>query len=67
MNLNEPQFKDMIQLLDHTGRPGNRVSYVQRVVSEDRDEELFEVIDSYQRSRIVTQGATDRQWIEVEL
>lgn len=65
---NEPSFNDIILLLDPvTGLPGNALSRVMRVVSSDSDEELWEVVDKYNRTRIVTAGAEDGQWLEVEL
>lgn len=62
----EPCINDVIYLLDATGKPDGRRTKVLRTLSEERDAELWEVVDKLGRTRIVTAGATVRQWIEVQ-
>jgi len=65
-SLNEPQVRDLIQLLGPDGLPSETQTRVKSFVSYDRDEELFEVIDTWGRTRIITAGAQPREWLEVE-
>lgn len=62
----EPFPGDEIILVDDVGTPNGRVSKVKAIISEDRDEELFEVVDSFNQVRIVTR-LTDDSWIETFL
>lgn len=63
----EPQPRDLIQLLNPSGDPSDTWSRVKSFVSYDRDEELFEVIDTWGRVRIITAGSQPREWLEVDL
>lgn len=68
MSLNEPQFNDEIVLLDIiTGKPTNRASKILRVVAEDREMGMFEVVDRYNKTLIVTATENPRSWLEVDL
>lgn len=61
----EPQPRQLIQLLDSEGQPDTRWTKVRAVISEDRAEEIWEVIDSQNRTRFIT-AAAPREWLEVE-
>lgn len=61
----EPQPRQRIQLLDFEGEPSDRWTKVRAVVSHDRREEIWEVIDDQNRVRFIT-AAAPREWLEVE-
>lgn len=62
----DPQPRQRIQLLDFQGFPSDRWTRVKAVVSEDRNQELWEVIDDQGRERIIT-AAAPHEWLEVEV
>lgn len=64
---NEPCCGDRIMLLAADGSPANKTTKVKSVISEDREEELWEVVDSFNQTRIITGYTEDIQWIEVAL
>lgn len=63
----EPAPGELIALLDADGYPHARFSKVKAVISEDREEALFEVVDSYNATRIITEFTDECPWVEVEL
>lgn len=62
---NDPQYGEEIYLCGPDGEPNGKISKVKSVVSEDRKLELWEVIDTFNATRIITWGA--QGWVEVEL
>ena len=62
----EPQPSDMIQLLDFEGEVSDTWSRVRVILSHDRHEEVWEVLDSLGQVRLITAGAQPGAWLEVE-
>lgn len=62
----EPERGDEITLINDLGLPNGKVSRVKAIRSEDKREELFEIVDNFNAVRIVTR-LTDTTWIEVFL
>lgn len=65
-NPDEPQARDLIQLLDPDGTPSMSYSRVKKYLSHDRHEELWEVLDSINQVRIITTKG-NHEWLEVWL
>lgn len=62
----EPQVRDLVRLLDPDGEPSGTHTRVKTVVSYDRHEDCWEIIDSWNQTRIITH-ATPNEWLEVDL
>lgn len=61
----EPHQGDEIIHLDADGQPSEKMTKVKAILSEDRDEELYEVIDNYNQTLIITR-LSETSWIEVD-
>lgn len=59
----EPAPGDLINLLEADGEPGFRYSRVQRVLSNDFEQDLHEVIDRQGRHMIVA-PAEGEEWVQ---
>lgn len=64
--VNEPAPGERFMLIGADGMPNNKLGKVKAVVSEDRAEGLFEIIDNFNATRIITEYTDDIPWIEVE-
>ena len=64
--VNEPAPGEQIMLIGPDSLPNNKLARVKAVISEDRNEGLFEVIDSFNATRIITEYTEEVPWIEVE-
>lgn len=62
----EPQLGEFIQLLGPDGELTETVSRVKTVVSYDRRQELWEVVDSMNQVRVITAGEPE-SWLEVDI
>lgn len=61
----EPEVRDYIRLLDLLGEPSQKVVRIKQVIANDPREELWEVIDEYNQTRIITES--EDGWLEVNL
>lgn len=62
----EPHPGDEILLVGPDGEPDGKVSKVKVIVSEAKELDLWEVIDSFNQVRVITESKP-RTWLEVEL
>lgn len=62
----EPLRGDEIMHVNDLGEPNGKLSSVKSVCSEDRREELFEVVDNFNQILIVTR-LTETSWIETRV
>lgn len=63
----EPCQGDEIRLIGPSGEPNGIVTRVKRVLSEDPDEDLWEVLDKFNQVRFITKTDKEDEWLEVEL
>lgn len=65
MHSSEPQPGDFIHLLSN-GIPSETLTRVRQILSEDPNQELYEVRDSWNQTRIIT-AASPNHWLEVDI